>query len=142
MLVDRWFMFRYAFAVVVVVLSASDRVLAAAAERNRASTKVTRRCPTCPVCSNHSNMLVDRWFMFRYAFVIVVVVLGASERVLAGQAPGFDHPPAHHYALGRRSIFPVYANGSNMLTDICFVLEYAFAVVVVMLGACDRVLVS
>jgi hypothetical protein len=66
-------MFRYTSVVAVIVLLGPDRVLAAAAERNQASTKATRRCPTCPLCSNHSNMLVDRWFMFRYAVVVAAV---------------------------------------------------------------------
>jgi hypothetical protein len=64
----------------------------AAVERNQVSTKATRRRATFPTCSNHSNMSIHLCFMFRYTFAIVVVVLGASDRVLAGKACGLRSP--------------------------------------------------
>jgi hypothetical protein len=74
-------MFRYAFVVIVLVLLATDRVWAAAAERNQVVPKATRHPGTTPACANRSNMLVDRWFMLRYAVAVVVVVLAASDQV-------------------------------------------------------------
>jgi hypothetical protein len=68
-------------------VAATDRGKAAAAERNRTSTKATSCFPISAVCSNHSNMVIDLCFMFRYAVVAVVVVLGACDRVLAAAPP-------------------------------------------------------
>jgi hypothetical protein len=126
--IELCFMFRYAFVVAVLVLLAADRVLAAAAEWNRVSTKATRRPGASPVCVTHSNISSDLCFIAGYAFAVVVVVVLPPNRVLAGQA---DRPPAHHYAPGCLATFPACANYSNMPFDRCFMLMYGLVLVVV-----------
>jgi hypothetical protein len=136
MLFERWFMSRYAFAVVVVMLGAFERVLAVAAERNRVVSKATRRPGTTAACANRSNMFVDRWFMFRYAFAIVVVVLGAFERVLDARLAAYGRLPAHYHAPSRLSTVPACSNRLYMFPDLRFVTGNVFAAVVVVVR-CD-----
>jgi hypothetical protein len=62
--------------------------------------------------------------------------------LLLSPLPCCDRPPASHRAPGRRGTFPVCSNRSNMFFDLRFVPVYAFAVVVVVLGASDRVLAA
>jgi hypothetical protein len=115
---------------VVVVLGASNRVLAGQADYPPAYPHAPGRRRTFPVCANRSNMSTDHCFVLEYAFTIVVIVLSACDRVLAGQAPSFDRPPASQTAPSRPGTAPACANRLNMSTDLHFMLQYVLPAVV------------
>jgi hypothetical protein len=78
--------------------------------------------------------------MLAYVFPAVVIVLRASERVLAARLAAYKRPPAHHFAPGRPGTFPACSNCFNILCDLRFVFGYVFPAVVVVWSAIERVL--
>jgi hypothetical protein len=122
---------------------ATEKAKSGLFERSPPFPTASGRRTTFSACSIHSSMPTNCCFIFRYVFPAVVVVVrcdfrGGRRRV--GCARGFripdsDRPLAHNYALYRPGTFLAYANRSNMLCDIHFVLGYVFPTVVVV--RCD-----
>jgi hypothetical protein len=56
---------------------------------------------------------------------------------IATEALAYDRPPARHHAPSCPSTAPVCSNRLYMFCDLRFVSGYTFAVVIVVLSACD-----
>jgi hypothetical protein len=136
----------YVFPAVVVVVSACDfeekaeKCGAAQFDRLPAHYCAPSRLDTIPVCSNRLYIFPDLRFMLAYVFPVVVVVLGASERVLAQRSGLRERPPAHYHAPSRLATVPICSNRLYMFPNLRFILTYVFPAVVVVLSTCDGVL--
>jgi hypothetical protein len=63
-------------------------------------------------------MFTDLRLMLAYVFPAMVVVLGASERVLAARLAAYGRPPAHHFAPDRLATVPTCSNRLYMFPDL------------------------
>jgi hypothetical protein len=79
MLSDLRFIFRYALTTIALLLLLTETSEGSRAKPVELILQGNSSFVTCPVRSNHFSMPSDLCFMFRYAFVITILVLLAAD---------------------------------------------------------------